>query len=88
MNNLRTLSNVFSGTDIFLAASSNIAIRSVNGLSANAGIFLVEVYIFKFISRESKLNTINGIVANLAHSGHVLAVIKKAVHLKSDHRLP
>jgi hypothetical protein len=29
--------------------------RSVNGLSANAGIFLVEVYIFKFISRESKL---------------------------------
>jgi hypothetical protein len=41
--NFSTFSSVFSGTVIFFAASSNSAMRSVNGLSANAGIFLVEV---------------------------------------------
>ena len=42
-NNFNKFNNVFSGTDIFLPASSNKAIRSVSGLSARAGIFLVEV---------------------------------------------
>ena len=76
-NSFSTLSNVFSGTVIFLAASSNIAMRSVNDLSANPGIFLVEVYIFKLLSRESKLEYYKRDSSKLSSFGSCFSSNKK-----------